>query len=485
MTAEGGADGWCPEAPQDWEAHVNAVKLKARSDLKLSGWAKYKFGTKRAAAVEAAARRMVGAAEVPYLDVRENSAEEFFALEQEGRVVMLRGVPEGWKAFDWSFKNLCETFPDERFRVGEDSCGRSLRLPMKEFMAYCHRQADDSPLYIFDSNMGGSSVCPVLAEHYSPPSFFPDDLMAHSSDRPPYKWLVCGPKRSGSTCHIDPLDTSAWNTLLVGRKKWAIIPPDVPADVARGRTVMRSGDDDEAVHFFVDLIPRMRARGVPVVETVQEAGETIFVPGGWWHCVLNITDTVAVTQNYCGRYNFAGVWRSARSERPCWAYKWLKGLQKHAPDWAERAERLNKEDGHDMHALLAVQAARRKERLERRVAKAKAKARKKARRTSLAAFDEGAWERTYRAKVNYASDSTVSTTSPQSSSSSGEEGAQIVRGAKTLGALTRPELQTQAKRRKIDTAYVKKHAQGRPLSQATKEGLVKAVVAWDRRAARS
>lgn len=34
------------------------------------------------------------------------------------------------------------------------------------------------------------------------------------------------------------------------------------------------------------------------IECICRPGEVLYVPRGWWHCVLNLGHTVAVTQNY-------------------------------------------------------------------------------------------------------------------------------------------------------------------------------------------
>lgn len=70
------------------------------------------------------------------------------------------------------------------------------------------------------------------------------------------------------------------------------------------------------INYFVDLLPRIRRKyrdSIKIYEFIQYPGDTVFVPGGWWHAVLNLEDSVAVTQNFCSRNNFEKV--SARAAK--------------------------------------------------------------------------------------------------------------------------------------------------------------------------
>ncbi|KAI8844823.1 hypothetical protein BC829DRAFT_283372 [Chytridium lagenaria] len=108
------------------------------------------------------------------------------------------------------------------------------------------------------------------------------------------------PPRSGATWHIDPFFTSAWNALVSGRKRWCLYPPTmVPPGIIPDRGSRSGFDAPSALHWFTEVYPMIPVEYRPL-EIIQEPGDVIFVPAGWWHAVLNLDEVnVAVTQISC------------------------------------------------------------------------------------------------------------------------------------------------------------------------------------------
>mmetsp|Transcript_8906 Transcript_8906/g.24676 ORF Transcript_8906/g.24676 Transcript_8906/m.24676 type:complete len:488 (+) Transcript_8906:89-1552(+) len=352
----------------------------------------------------------VAAESVPMvLDARTLTTQDFWD-NYEGKEIpcVIRNIPQGyeggqrvqpWQGLrSWPLETLRydAQLRNRVFKCGEDDDGRSIKVKLKHFLRYQRSTKDDSPLYIFDSAFEDDRVSKRILQEYSVPVYFRDDLFRFISEqrRPPYRWFLVGPERSGTTIHIDPLATNAWNTLIQGAKRWVLFPPHVPKNIIKGRGLVRRDEDDEAIHYFMFILPRIKRKASAVIqlelkthgtvpdtspyknfccyEFTQYAGETVFVPNGWWHAVLNLTDTVAVTQNYCSERNFEKSWIKTREGRKRMAWKLLQQLDSR-PEYqhlAQRARAMNERDGHVMK-YDPVQIAKREERARLENAKKK------------------------------------------------------------------------------------------------------------------
>ncbi|XP_044474735.1 F-box protein At1g78280 isoform X1 [Mangifera indica] len=236
--------------------------------------------------------------------------EEFKHACNETDVVLLSGLADTWPArTTWTVDQLSMKYGDTTFKISQKGV-KNISMKFNDYVSYMKVQRDEDPLYIFDAKFG--EAAPGLLKDYSVPHLFQEDLFAvlDRDQRPSYQWFIVGPERSGASWHVDPALTSAWNTLLSGRKRWALYPP---GRVPLGVTVHVNDEDGDvniespsSLQWWLDFYPLLADDDKPI-ECTQHPGETIFVPSGWWHCVLNLETTIAVTQNFVDSNNFEFV----------------------------------------------------------------------------------------------------------------------------------------------------------------------------------
>lgn len=68
--------------------------------------------------------------------------------------------------------------------------------------------------------------------------------------------------------------------------------------------------------YFTQAVPDVISKTKHYLYFVQQPNETVYIPNGWWHAVLNLEHTIAITQNYVGRCNFSSFWKAFNKESP-------------------------------------------------------------------------------------------------------------------------------------------------------------------------
>lgn len=75
--------------------------------------------------------------------------------------------------------------------------------------------------------------------------------------------------------------------------------------------------------WILETLPYLNEAERPL-EFIQYPGETVFIPCGWWHCVLNLEASISVTENFVNDDNIEDVIEILAKG----AFEYYKGIYK-------------------------------------------------------------------------------------------------------------------------------------------------------------
>lgn len=217
--------------------------------------------------------------------------------------ILLRGLTDDWPARSkWSFEYFSRQFGQltvRTFRGGGTDAPEVTTL--SQYLQRLQAPAGEPQPYL--SGWEFDRDCPSLLEDYqSPPVFDRLERYVPESLRPCWRWIFLGPAGSGSALHTDVADSSAWNAVVTGLKRWRFHSPDQEPLLYDGRVDL----------FAPDLERFPQYADSQAIECLQGPGDVVFTPGGWWHQVRNEAPGISITENFVDRANLEQVGAAGR-----------------------------------------------------------------------------------------------------------------------------------------------------------------------------
>ncbi|CAD8051350.1 unnamed protein product [Paramecium sonneborni] len=252
-----------------------------------------------------------------------------FQIKYDSKIpIVIKGLDIDWDNWNWNY--LIQNYSEYYFRCAIDDDGNYLKLKFDQYIQYLRDNDDYNPFYIFDGDIPEN-----MLNQYKIPYLFPQDYLSYlKQKRPQYRWILCGPKKSGSMIHVDPYETSAWNCVVLGKKRWIMFPPTIDKNIVKGKTLINKEallNINNPIDYFSIIVPLVKKycdqQNILYYDFIQDKHDTVYVPNGWWHAVLNIEDCVAVTQNYVNDQNFDQFWMAFNKENPTLSQQFQTNVQ--------------------------------------------------------------------------------------------------------------------------------------------------------------
>ncbi len=177
-------------------------------------------------------------------------------------------------------------------------------MPISDYINYMKSTADDVPFYLNTQEHNGT----FFTNQYKVPDFFSCWYGSWPADNRRYdlSWLYFAAKGTFSKLHIDVWNSSAWNALIQGKKLWFFYSQLQRDLVYQGQV---NPFDESKGNFPLFKYAK------PLV-CIQEPGDVVYTPTGWWHTVLNLEAGVSLTENFLNLTNYTNVLEELKNSKP-------------------------------------------------------------------------------------------------------------------------------------------------------------------------
>lgn len=190
-------------------------------------------------------------------------------------------------------------------------------IKLVDFFKYIEEPDDNNNFYL-----GGWQFelhAPELLNDIETPDIFKCwTSLLEKEKQKKYRWIFVGPAGSSIPLHIDFHNTSAWHLVIKGRKIWNFYPPEQNKYLYNG----------EVDTFNPDYVKYPLFREAKAITCIQNEGEVVFNPSGWYHQVYNDLPGFSFTENFINSTNYLNVFDSL--------------VKNNSEDWLQLLDELTK-----------------------------------------------------------------------------------------------------------------------------------------------
>ena len=231
----------------------------------------------------------------------------FRVYQRENQPVIITGVTERWRAAEWvdslgrpDVESLRSLFGGDEVTV-HDGGHDTREMTVAGYASWWASRGDEEALlYLKDWHL--AALHPHY-EAYEVPSCLGEDWLNEHWQSPEqgqvgggdHRFVYVGPRGSATALHADVLFSYSWSVNVVGRKRWRLVP-------ASERHRVSDAGTQPLARWLREVPVAAGTPAVPIVEVVQEEGELLFVPSGWYHEVENLDDCISINHNWLGAH---------------------------------------------------------------------------------------------------------------------------------------------------------------------------------------